>query len=99
MRVIRFVLKGLGVLVGLAILGLAGFYIYLSTRPAPKTIKPVAIITPPPQSRFPLRFIDYVFVHGTKLYAGYTSPGFVAVIDTPTNQLPSQIRGFPRAHS
>src|SRR5260370_1285067 len=98
MRVIRFVLKGLGVLAGLAILGLVGFYIYLSTRPAPKTIKPVAIITPPPQSRFPLRFIDYMFVNGTKLYAGYTSQGFVAVIDTATNQVLAEIGGLPSAH-
>jgi DNA-binding beta-propeller fold protein YncE len=98
MRVIRFVLKGLGVLVGLAILGLVGFYIYLSTRPTPKTIKPVAIITPPPQSRFPLRFIDYMFVNGSKLYAGYTSQGFVAVVDTATNQVVSEIGGLLSAH-
>jgi YVTN family beta-propeller protein len=98
MRIIRFLLKGLGVLVGLVVLGLIGFYIYLSTRPAPKTIKPVAIITVPPQSRFPLRFIDYMFVNGSKLYAGYTSQGFVAVIDTATNQVVAEIGALPRTH-
>lgn len=98
MRVIRFLLKGLGVIAGLIVLGIIGFYIYLSTRPAPKTIKPVAIITPPPQSSFPLRFIDYMFVNGSKLYAGYTSQGFVAVIDTATNQVVAEIGGLPRAH-
>lgn len=98
MRVIRFLLKGLGVLVGLAILGLVGFYIYLSTRPAPKTITPVAVIIPPPQSHFPLKFIDYMFVNGSKLYAGYTSQGFVAVIDTATNQVVAEIGALPRTH-
>jgi YVTN family beta-propeller protein len=98
MRVIRFLLKGLAVLVGLAILGLVGFYIYLSTRPTPKTIKAVAIITPPAPSRFPLKFIDYMFVNGTKLYAGYTSQGLVAVIDTATNQVIAEIGGLPRTH-
>ena len=98
MRVIQFLLKGLGVIVGLIILGIVGFYIYLSTRPAPKTIKPVAIITPPPQSRFPLKFIDYMFVNGPRLYAGYTSQGFVAVIDTATNQVVAEIGALPRTH-
>ena len=98
MRVIRFLLKGLGVLVGLLVLAVLGFYIYLSTRPAPKTIKQVAIIDVPPQSRFPLKFIDYMFVSGSRLYAGYTSQGFVAVIDTATNQVVAEIGGLPRAH-
>ena len=98
MRVIRFLLKGLGVIVGLIILAIVGFYVYLSTRPAPKTIKAVAIITPPPQSSFPLKFIDYMFVNGAKLYAGYTSQGFVAVIDTATNQVVAEIGGLPRTH-
>lgn len=98
MRVIRFLLKALGVIVVLMILGVVGFYVYLSTRPAPKTIKAVAIITPPPQSRFPLKFIDYMFVNGSKLYAGYTSQGFVAVIDTATNQVAAEIGGLPRTH-
>ena len=98
MRVIRFLLKGLGVLVGLIILGVIGFYVYLSMRPAPKTIKAVGIITPPAPSRFPLKFIDYMFVNGTKLYAGYTSQGLVAVIDTATNQVVAEIGDLPRTH-
>ena len=98
MRVIRFLLKGLGAIVGLVIMGVIGFYIYLSTRPAPKTVKAVAVITVPPQSRFPLRFIDYMFVSGPRLYAGYTSQGFVAVIDTATNQVVAEIGGLPRTH-
>ena len=98
MRVMRFLLKGLGALVGLMVICIIAFYIYLSTRPAPKTIKPVAIITPPAPSRFPLRFIDYMFVSGPRLYAGYTSQGLVAVIDTATNQVVTEIGGLPRAH-
>jgi len=98
MRVIRFLLKIVAVLVGLAILGLVGFYIYLSTRPTPKTIKAVAIITPPAPSSSPLKFIDYMFVNGSKLYAGYTSQGVVVVIDTATNQVVAEIGALPRSH-
>jgi YVTN family beta-propeller protein len=98
MRVIRFLLKGLAVLVGLAVLGLIGFYIYLSTRPTPKTIKAAGIIAVPAASRSPLQFIDYMFVNGSKLYAGYTSQGVVAVIDTATNQVVAEIGGLPRSH-
>src|SRR3984893_823299 len=98
MRVIRFLLKGLALLIGLAVLGLIGFYIYLSTRPTPKTIKAAGIITVPATSSSPLKFIDYMFVNGSKLYAGYTSQGVVAVIDTATNQVVAEIGGFPRPH-
>jgi len=98
MRVIRFLLKGLAVLIGLAVLGLIGFYIYLSTRPTPKTIKAAGIITVPAASSFPLKFIDYMFVNGSKLYAGYTSQGVVAVIDTATNQVVAEIADLPRSH-
>jgi len=98
MRVIRFLLKALGVLVALAVLGLIGFYIYLSTRPTPKTVKQVAVISVPAQSRSPLKFIDYMFVNGSRLYAGFTSQGVVAVIDTATNQVVAEIGGLPTAH-
>ena len=98
MRVIGFLLKSLAILVALIVLGAAGFYIYLSTRPAPKTIKQVAIITLPAPSYFPLKFIDYMFVNGSRLYAGYTSQGLVAVIDTGTTQVVAEIGGLPRAH-
>ena len=98
MRVLRFVLKGLAVLVGLAVLGLVAFYIYLSTRPTPKTIRAVGIITVPAASRSPLQFIDYMFVNGSRLYAGYTSQGVVAVIDTATNRVVTEIGELPRTH-
>jgi DNA-binding beta-propeller fold protein YncE len=98
MRAIRFLLKGVAVLIGLAILGLVGFYIYLSTRPTPKTIKAAGIISVPAASSFPLKFIDYMFVSGPRLYAGYTSQGVVAVIDTATNQVVTEIPSLPRSH-
>jgi DNA-binding beta-propeller fold protein YncE len=98
MRVIKFLLKGMAVLVGLVVLGLIGFYIYLSTRPTPKTIKAAGIVTVPAASRSPLRFIDYMFVSGSKVYAGYTSEGVVAVVDAGTNQVVAEIGGLPRTH-
>ena len=98
MRVIRFLLKGLGVIIGLIVLSIIGFYIYLSTRPAPKTIKSARIINVPAPLRLGRYFIDYIFISGPRLYAGYTSHGFVAVIDTATNQVVAEIGGLPRAH-
>lgn len=98
MRVMRFLLKAAGVLAGLVIMSIIGFYIYLSTRPTPKMIKAVTIINVPTQSRSLFKFIDYMFVNGPRLYAGYTSAGFVAVIDTATNQVIADIGGLPRTH-
>jgi DNA-binding beta-propeller fold protein YncE len=98
MRVIGFLLKGVAVLVGVVVLSFIGLYIYFSTRPTPKTIKAAGIISVPAASRSPLQFIDYMFVSGSKLYAGYTSQGLVAVIDTGTNQVVDEIGGLPRAH-
>lgn len=98
MRLIRFLLKGLGVLVGLILMGIIAFYIYLSTRPPAKTVKQAAIITVPVPFSLGRSFIDYMFLSGPKLYVGYTSRGFVGVIDTATNQVVAQIGGLPRAH-
>ena len=98
MRLIRFLLKGLGVLIGLIVLAVIGFYIYLSTRPAPKTIKAAGIISVPAPFHFGRPFIDYMFLSGAKLYAGYTSQNFVAVIDAANNQVIAQIGGLPRVH-
>jgi YVTN family beta-propeller protein len=97
-RVIWFLLKGLGAVVALLVLIVIGFYIYLATRPPGKTIKAAGIISVPAPFRFGRYFIDYMFVDGARLYVGFTSHGFVGVIDTLTNQVIATIGGLPGTH-
>ena len=98
MKVIWFLLKSLGALVGFIVLAVIGFYIYLATRPPGKTIKPAGIISVPAPFRFGRSFIDYMLLDGPRLYVGYTSQDFVGVIDTATNQMISTVSGLPRTH-
>lgn len=98
MKVIQFLLKGLGALVALIVIVVIGFYIYLATRPPGNTIKPAGIISVPAPFRFGRPFIDYMFLDGPRLYVGYTSQGFVGVIDTATNLMIASVGDLPRAH-
>jgi YVTN family beta-propeller protein len=97
-RLARLVLKLLAAFVALLVLLIVAFNIYLSTRPAAKTIKPVAIISVPGPFQIGRPFIDYLTISGSRLYAGFASRGLVAVIDTATNQVVATVDSLPRAH-
>jgi YVTN family beta-propeller protein len=97
-RLARFVLKVLAVLIALLVLIIIAFNIYLSTRPAAKTVKPVAIISVPGPFQMGRPFIDYLTISGSRLYAGFASRSLVTVIDTATNQVVATVDGLPRAH-
>jgi len=92
------VLKVFAAFIALLVLLIVAFNIYLSTRPAAKTVKPVAIISIPGPFQIARPFIDYLTISGPRLYAGFASRGFVAVIDTATNQVAATVEGLPRAH-
>ena len=94
----RFVLKLLAAFVALLVLLIVAFNIYLSTRPAAKTVKPVAIISVPGPFQIGRPFIDYLTINGSRLYAGFASRGLVAVIDTAIDQVVATVEGLPRAH-
>jgi YVTN family beta-propeller protein len=97
-RFARLVLKVFAASIALLVLLIVAFNIYLSSRPAAKTVKPVATISVPGPFQIGRPFIDYLTISGSRLYAGFASRGLVAVIDTATNQVVATVDGLPRAH-
>jgi YVTN family beta-propeller protein len=94
----RFVLKALGGIVALILLAIVALNIYLSTRPAGKTMKAAGIVSIPTPFRMGRPFIDYMTINGSRLYAGYASKGLVGVVDTSTNKTVATIDGLTRVH-
>jgi YVTN family beta-propeller protein len=97
-KVARFLLKVFGGLVVLILLAMIALNVYLSTRPAAKTMKAAGIISIPMPFRIGRPFIDYMTISGTRLYAGYASEGLVGVVDTATNQVVATVDGLTRVH-
>ena len=97
-RLVRFFLKALGAFLALIVLAIIAFNIYLSTRPAPTTIRPGGTITVPAPFHIGRAFIDYMTIDGQRLYAGYTSAGLVGVIDTTTSKPAGTVAGLGRTH-
>ena len=90
--------EALGGLVVLILLAIVAFNIYLSTRPAAKTMKVAGIVSIPTPFRVGRPFIDYMTISGSRLYAGYASKGLVGVVDTATNQAVATVDGLTRVH-
>ena len=97
-RLFRFLLKALGVVVALIVVAIVAFNIYLSTRPAAKTVKSAGTISVPAPFRISRPFIDYMLIAGPKLYVGYASHGIVGIIDTATDRVEATIGGLGRVH-
>lgn len=97
-KLIRIVLIALGGLIVLIFLAIVGLNVYISTRPAAKTMKAAGVITFRTGLRLGRPFIDYMSINGTRLYAGYASRGMVGVVDTATNQPVATIDGLGRVH-
>jgi len=97
-KLAMFFLKAFGTLIALILLAVVALNIYLSTRPAAKTMKPVGIISIPTPFRLGRPFIDYMTISGSRLYAGYASKGLVGVVDTATNKSVAAIDGLTRVH-
>jgi DNA-binding beta-propeller fold protein YncE len=98
MRFVRLLLKVLGVLLAIVILGLVALNVYPHMRPAPKTVRAVGTISIPAPFQIGRSFIDYLTVGGSRLYAGYASHGMVGVIDTATNRTIATLGGLGRVH-
>jgi DNA-binding beta-propeller fold protein YncE len=86
---------GLVVIVVLAILTLN---VYLATLPAAKTVRSLGVISIPAPFRITRPFIDYMEVHGQRLYVAFASHNLVGVIDTTTNRAIGTVEGLPRVH-
>jgi len=97
-RLVRFVLKALGALLLLIVLAIVALNIYLSTRPAPKTVRPTGTIQLPAPFHMGRSFIDYMTLRGQRLYAGYATAGLVGVMDVTSGQSAGAVAGFGRAH-
>jgi DNA-binding beta-propeller fold protein YncE len=97
-KVAMYFLKALGGLIALILLAILALNIYLSTRPAAKTIKAAGIVSIPTPFRVGRPFIDYMTISGARLYAGYASNGLVGVVDTATNGAVATIDGLTRVH-
>jgi YVTN family beta-propeller protein len=94
----RFLLKALGGIIALILLAIAALNVYLSTRPAAKTMKAAGIVSISTPFRLRRPFIDYMTISGSRLYAGYASEGLVGVVDTATNKAVAMIDGLARVH-
>ena len=97
-KLAKVVLWVFGGLIGLIALAVIALNIYLSTRPAAKTMTPAGIISIPTPFRIGRPFIDYMTIGGSRLYAGYASEGLVGVVDTASNQNVAKIDGLSRVH-
>src|SRR5882762_3693306 len=97
-RLVRIFLKALGAILVLIVLAIVAFNIYLSSRPAPRFVRPAGTITVPAPFHIGRSFIDYMTIDGHRLYAGYTSAGLVGVIDTATSQPAGTLIGLGRTH-
>src|SRR3982074_3875028 len=95
-RLLRIFLKTLGAIFVLIVLAIVAFNIYLSSRPAPRFVRPAGRITVPAPFHLGRSFIDYMTIDGQRLYAGYTSAGLVGVIDTTICRPAGTIAGFGR---
>ena len=97
-KLAKFLLKALGGLIVLILLAIVALNIYLTTRPAAKTMKAAGIISIPTPFHLGRPFIDYMTISGSRLYAGYASEGMVGVVDTATNQPAATVDGLTRVH-
>jgi YVTN family beta-propeller protein len=97
-KLAMFLLKAFAGLIVLILLAIVALNIYLSTRPAAKTMKVAGIVSIPTPFRLGRPFIDYMTISGSRLYAGYASGGLVGVVDTATNQAVITIDGLTRVH-
>ena len=97
-KLVRFCLIVIGGIVALIVVAIVALNIYLSTRPAAKTVKAAGTISIPAPFKIGRPFIDYMTVSGQRLYTGYASQGMVGVVDTTTNGDIANVTGLTRVH-
>lgn len=97
-KLFAFFLKSLGGFIVLVVVAIVALNIYLSMRPATKTMRAAGTVSIPVPFRFRRPFIDYMTISGSRLYAGYASDGLVGVVDTASNRSVATIDGLTRVH-
>ena len=94
----RSVIKTLAGLVLLIVLAVVFLFVYPSTRPAARTIRPLGTISVAVPFRFTRPFIDYLTLEGTTLYVAFASHNLVGLTDTRAARGMGAISGLPRVH-
>lgn len=94
----RFFIKALAGLVLLIVLAVVFLFVYPSTRPAARTIRPLGTISVDVPFRFTRPFIDYLTLEGATLYAAFASHDLVELIETRAARGMGVIGGLPRVH-
>ena len=72
--------------------------ICLTTLPAAQAVRSVGSISVPAPFRVARPFIDYMELHGQRLYVAFASHNLVGVIDTTTNRAIGAVEGLARVH-
>ena len=98
MRWLWLLLKTLAGLVVLIVLLPFAWSLYLSTRPAATTVRPLGTVPIARPFRIGRPFIDYMTLDGDRLYAAFASHNLVGVVDTTTNRNTATIDGLARVH-
>ena len=97
-RWIRFFTRALAGLVLLIVLAVVSLFVYPSTRPPARTVRPLGTISVDVPFRFTRPFIDYMTLEGPRLYVAFASHDLVGVIDTHTGRGIGAVSQLPRIH-
>ena len=94
----RFFTKALAGLVLLIALAVVSLFVYPSTRPPTRTVRPLGTISVDVPFRFTRAFIDYMTLEGPTLYVAFASHDLVGLIDTRAKRGIGAVGQLRRAH-
>jgi YVTN family beta-propeller protein len=97
-RLGRLVIKAFAGLVLVIVLAVVFLFVYPSTRPPARTVRPLGTISINRPFRFTRPFIDYLTLEGPTLYVAFASHDLVGLIDTRTARGTGAVSGLPRVH-
>ena len=82
----------------LIVLAVVSLFVYPSTRPPARTVRPAGTISLDVPFRFTRPFIDYMTLEGPTLYVAFASHDLVGLIDTRAARGMGVVSGLPRVH-
>jgi hypothetical protein len=97
-RSARLFAKALAGLVLLTVLAIGCLFVYPSTRPPARTVRPLGTLSVDVPFRFTRPFIDYMTLQGPTLYVAFASHDLVGLIDTRASRGTGVVSQLPRVH-
>ena len=97
-RTARLFAKALAGLVLLMVLAIGFLFVYPSTRPPARTVRPLGTLSVDVPFRFTRPFIDYMTLEGPTLYVAFASHDLVGSIDTRAGRRIGVVSQLPRVH-